>query len=112
MYFDAPEKKCELRVEGGSVCLRSLGRSFWEEVIRKSRAQILSCVSNKQCDAYLLSESSLFVYDDKCLLITCGQTDLTEAILYLVTEIGKEKVRMLIYEREGILLSSQTALFI
>ena len=44
--------------------LRELGRPFWDEVVRRSRAQVLSVISNDACDAYLLSESSLFVLDD------------------------------------------------
>ncbi|MEZ6189114.1 MAG: hypothetical protein R3F62_29460 [Planctomycetota bacterium] len=55
--------------------MRELGCPVWERVVEAARAQILSQISTSQCDAYLLSESSLFVYDDRFALITCWWQD-------------------------------------
>jgi len=50
---------------------------------------ILSPIHNDLCDAYLLSESSLFVYTHKAIIKTCGQITLLRCIEYLV-KLGSE----------------------
>ncbi|MBI3296627.1 MAG: adenosylmethionine decarboxylase [Elusimicrobia bacterium] len=100
MFFEGAEKKAELVVVPGSPSLRALGRPFWEGVVLKARAKVLSTLSNADCDAYLLSESSLFVWDERALLITCGRTTLVPAVLELVDRVGSDKVAALIYERK------------
>ncbi|HMQ09802.1 MAG TPA: hypothetical protein PKC21_04200 [Oligoflexia bacterium] len=100
MNFDGPEKKCELRLLPNKKSLRALGYDFWENIVHQARAQILSHITNASCDAYLLSESSLFIYDHKCLMITCGQTDLAKAMNELVLFLGQEDISQFIYERK------------
>lgn len=84
----------------GAGSLRALGRPFWEGVVASARAKILSVISNADCDAYLLSESSLFVWDERVLLITCGRTTLAPAVLEIIARVGKDNVSALIYERK------------
>ena len=81
--------------------LRSFGRPFWTAVVQKAGARILSAVSNNQCDAYLLSESSLFVYDQRLLMITCGRTNLVAAVPEIATRLSVDDVDLLIYERKS-----------
>lgn len=69
-------------------------------MVAKCGAQILSQISNEQVTAYLLSESSLFVYDQHLTMITCGETQLVKATEHLVEEFGKENLEVLIYERK------------
>ena len=84
MIFEGSEKKFEIVVN--NVDLRSLPLSFWQEMVAASQAEILSSLSNDFYDAYLLSESSLFVAQDRCIMITCGQTRLIDAaLLFLKT---------------------------
>ena len=63
MFFEGPEKKVELALVPGKPSLRSRGHEYWKGIVAKANAQILSTISNEQMDAYLLSESSLFVTD-------------------------------------------------
>ena len=74
MIFEGSEKKFEVIVK--NVNLRTFPLSFWEEMVAACQAKILSSMSNNFYDAYLLSESSLFVTQDRCIMITCGQTRL------------------------------------
>ena len=60
--------------------LRSLDRAAWSDLLVPAECCILSAKSNDFCDAYLLSESSLFVYDAKIVLKTCGTTKILDSV--------------------------------
>lgn len=98
MIFEGSEKKFEILVDG--LDLRSLPRSFWENVVQKSQAEILSSFSNDFFDAYLLSESSLFVSQNRCVMITCGQTRLIDAALFFLEQY-KQNVQACFYQRKN-----------
>jgi S-adenosylmethionine decarboxylase len=100
-FFEGTEKKVELAVDPALPSLRDLGRGFWERVTRSAGAQILSHIGNERCDAYLLSESSLFVFDHKFVLLTCGKTRPPEAVLEVLKTIPPERVIFCIYERKN-----------
>lgn len=101
MFFEGPEKKVELALKPGRPSLRARGRAYWEMIVEKSRAKILSAVSNESMDAYLLSESSLFVTDGWLTMITCGRTDLVSAVDQLCRDLGVDDFAYLIYERKN-----------
>ncbi|MCL1050612.1 S-adenosylmethionine decarboxylase proenzyme [Shewanella abyssi] len=105
MFFEGSEKKIELRVKRGSRSLRSYGRAFWDRGLAFAGADILSVMSNDDCDAYILSESSLFVWENKLLLITCGNTNLVEAGLFLIDEMGVDDISSFNYQRKSEFLS-------
>lgn len=67
--------------------LRSLSREDLDKICARARCSILSSISNQYVDAYVLSESSLFVYDTMVMLKTCGTTTLLRCIGILV-ELG------------------------
>jgi len=73
-------------VGGGTrkIGLRSLGRSDLDLICARARVTILSCISNTYLDAYVLSESSLFVYPYMLVLKTCGTTTLLRCISVLI----------------------------
>lgn len=100
MFFEGAEKKAELVVTPAAGSLRGRGRPFWERIAATARAKILSTIESPECTAHLLSESSLFVWDDRVLLITCGRTTLAPAVLEIVKEVGADNVAALIYERK------------
>ena len=62
---------------------------------------MLSRISNDDCDAYLLSESSLIVHDRRVTMLTCGRTTLVPAILELLGELREGQLEYLLYERRN-----------
>lgn len=91
--FEGPEKKLEVffHPPDAATGLRSFGADDWTEVLAAASCSILHVESNAQFDAYLLSESSLFVYPHKAVLKTCGTTTLLlvmPKLLALAKQIG------------------------
>ncbi|MDP3542854.1 MAG: adenosylmethionine decarboxylase [Elusimicrobiota bacterium] len=101
MFFEGPEKKVELALAPGRPSLRSRGHEYWKGIVAKANAQVLSTISNESMDAYLLSESSLFVTDTWLTMITCGRTDLVAAVIQLVDDFGTDGFQYLVYERKN-----------
>lgn len=101
MFFEGSEKKVEMitAAEGGS--LRTLGKGFWSKVVAKAHAEILDTISNEHCDAYLLSESSLFVWHDRFLMLTCGTTTLVDATLYFLDHFPQEHILFASFQRKN-----------
>lgn len=100
VFFEGSEKKLEIVMRAGTPSLRLRGKEFWQSIVAKSRASILSQIKNDSMDAYLLSESSLFVSDDRVLMITCGTTTLVHAAIALLQTFDDQQVELLIYERK------------
>jgi S-adenosylmethionine decarboxylase len=100
-FFEGAEKKFEVVVGDAAPELRSLGEDFWRAVVESSGAQVLSKISNERCDAYLLSESSLFVFERKAVMITCGRTRLPAAIERLLQRVAPQAIAFFIYERKN-----------
>jgi S-adenosylmethionine decarboxylase len=99
-FFEGTEKKLELIVDPSLPSFRSHGDEYWTAVVRSAGADVLSKLSNPCCDAYLLSESSLFVFDDRVVMMTCGQTTLPDAVLMLLERVPADRVRRLVYKRK------------
>jgi len=81
-YFEGPEKLLEIWFDGvdGRSSLRNIPRSDLDELMALARCQILSVSSNESMDAYVLSESSMFISDKRFIIKTCGQTGLLATI--------------------------------
>ncbi len=101
--FEGPEKKLEIILFEPRKGLRENGDARWNRVVAASRAEVLSRVSTEAMDAYLLSESSLFVWEDRVLMITCGRTTLVRAIPEILEIVGKENVAFVFYEQKNFL---------
>lgn len=56
--------------------LKSVPSETWVGMLDLVHCQILSVISSDNMDAYLLSESSMFVFPHKLILKTCGTTTL------------------------------------
>ena len=65
-----------LPVSTAPAGLKAVPASTWKEMLELVNCQVLSIVESEQVDAYLLSESSMFVFPHKLILKTCGTTTL------------------------------------
>lgn len=101
MIFEGSEKKLEVVVKPGTPSLRQWPRETWEKIVAAAKAQILSQVSSSELDAYLLSESSLFVWDERFTMITCGTTTLVEAAVETFKKLTSAEIDCVIYERKN-----------
>lgn len=104
--FEGPEKTLEMCFRkingdpdpiqpnpGEKAGLRQLSRNDLDRICRRARCTILSSIHNQYVDAYVLSESSLFVYPYMLVLKTCGTTTLLRCIatvLDLARRVGLE----------------------
>ena len=100
-FFEGPEKKLELVFKAGSKNLLNEPRAFWDDLVSLAQAKILSTIDNKDCKAFLLSESSLFVWENRVILITCGTTTLIKAAKHMIDTFGKECLEEVFYERKN-----------
>ncbi|KAI4213099.1 MAG: hypothetical protein LQ351_004253 [Letrouitia transgressa] len=87
--FEGPEKLLEVwfatSPESLPACtaaegLKAVPPQVWEEMLDLVNCKILSAVESEQVDAYLLSESSMFVFPHKLILKTCGTTTLLRGL--------------------------------
>lgn len=101
MTFEGSEKKLEVSFSSEAGNLRSRGEEYWSRLVQSVGAKILSKLNRGDCDAYLLSESSLFVWDNKLIMITCGQTRLVQALLQITKDFPAEQIEALVYERKN-----------
>lgn len=102
MFFEGSEKKAEVIINNNNLSLLTdINDSFWQELVACCNAQILSCISNEHCKAFLLSESSLFVWDDRFLILTCGVTTLVNSVDYFLKNIDNKDVLHVIYQRKN-----------
>lgn len=86
-FFEGVEKTLEVYFsdEAGPVDgLRFMSREQLDILCTEARCCILSKISNDVLDAYVLSESSLFVYKNKLVMKTCGRTTLLHCLSSLV----------------------------
>jgi len=109
LFFEGSEKKIEIIFKPSAPNLRSLSATFWDDVVWAAGAKILSKVSNDHLDAYLLSESSLFVYDHYLVMITCGRTRLIQSVKKILSLIKPSHVEAFFYERKNEVFPQQQA---
>lgn len=85
--------------------LRAVPRSVWEEMLAVVKCQVLSVIEGSEVDAYLLSESSLFVAPHVVILKTCGTTinllGLERIIEIAKTWCGLGEVHRCFYSRKS-----------
>lgn len=100
MIFEGAEKKVELVVRDGISLLDWPEERFFD-LVKAADTQILSKIENSECRAYLLSESSLFVRQDRFIMITCGTTTMIDAAIKATEFLEPEDIETLVYERKN-----------
>jgi len=86
LLFEGVEKKLEIKYRipdfypKNSGGLRDVDEQEWSYLLNSFGCCILNTVKNEHFDAYLLSESSLFVYRNRAILKTCGTTRLLSCL--------------------------------
>lgn len=109
--FEGPEKNMEVVFKtdkGNPDGLRTLSRDKLDLLCTKAKCTILSKISNIHMDAYVLSESSLFVYRHRYIMKTCGTTTLLRCLstlLEFADALGME-LDWLGYSRKNLLFPS------
>eukprot|EP01114_Cavostelium_apophysatum_P020706 TRINITY_DN7017_c0_g1_i1.p1 TRINITY_DN7017_c0_g1~~TRINITY_DN7017_c0_g1_i1.p1 ORF type:complete len:356 (+),score=89.89 TRINITY_DN7017_c0_g1_i1:391-1458(+) len=81
--FEGPEKRLEIDFKPSPDSLnglRDVPQDTWQEMLDYAKCTIISHMQNEYCDAFVLSESSLFVYPTKVMVKTCGTTTLLAII--------------------------------
>ncbi|KAK4565736.1 spermidine resistance protein [Recurvomyces mirabilis] len=83
--FEGPEKLLEvwfsasertLPASASPLGLKAVSQDSWKEMLDLVNCKVLSVVESRNVDAYLLSESSMFIFPHKVVLKTCGTTTL------------------------------------
>lgn len=97
MFYEGTEKRLEISIKQNN--LLQFPEIFWQEMVAQADAFILSKIENKTLRAYLLSESSLFIWKNKLLLITCGNTNLVKAAQFFQKKLTREKILSLLFHR-------------
>jgi len=106
--FEGPEKRLEIdfcRVEDTEIGFRRYGVERWSKILEAAQCTIISVRHNEYFDAYLLSESSLFVYPFKIMIKTCGTTtplEIMPEVLVLCEEL-KTHIEFFQYSRSDFL---------
>ncbi|KFX93610.1 hypothetical protein V490_04763, partial [Pseudogymnoascus sp. VKM F-3557] len=70
--------------------LKAVSAEVWKEMLDVVNCKVLSIVESDHVDAYLLSESSMFVFSHKLILKTCGTTTLLWGLPHIL-EIAAAK---------------------
>jgi len=108
LLFEGAEKKAEIFIDRalGSL-LNDIPTQYWHQLVAIAGAKILSCIETSQCRAYLLSESSLFVWHDRLLILTCGTTHLAKALEFFVLTQPQAWIIGINYQRKNEYFSQQ-----
>lgn len=84
-----PEKLLEVWFSASANCLpistapeglKIVPAAVWKDMLDLVNCKVLSIIESEDVDAYLLSESSMFVFPHKIILKTCGTTTLLNGL--------------------------------
>lgn len=112
--FEGPEKTmevCFIPGIGDEEGLRKLTREQLDFLCTEAKCSILSKISSSYMDAYVLSESSLFIYKHRYIMKTCGTTTLLHCLdsLLRFADVLNMEVMWVGYSRKNLLFPTQQA---
>lgn len=112
--FEGPEKTmevCFIPGIGDADGLRKLSRKQLDFLCTEAKCSILSKISSAYMDAYVLSESSLFIYKHRYIMKTCGTTTLLHCLDSLLRFADELKMELMWvgYSRKNLLFPTQQA---
>ena len=99
--FEGSEKKLDIFFNQPMHKIRSNIGGCIDKMVRACGAQIISKVSTRYLDAYILSESSLFVWGNRLLIITCGKTTPIRSVPVILEFLKKSDLAFVLYERKN-----------
>ncbi|NQZ21936.1 MAG: adenosylmethionine decarboxylase [Colwellia sp.] len=102
LFFEGSEKKAQIIINAEKLSLLTdIDNNFWEALVKSCGAKILSSMTNNSCKALLLSESSLFIWHHKLLIITCGTSQLVKAIEFFIDSYPINTIKQISYQRKN-----------
>jgi len=99
--FEGSEKKIEIIFSTKTPSLLKKPASFWKDILKSARAEIISNLKSPWLNAYLLSESSLLIWTNRLVLITCGQTLLSQAFIKILKAFPKDQIKLYFFQRKN-----------
>ncbi|WP_394203489.1 adenosylmethionine decarboxylase [Shewanella waksmanii] len=99
--FEGSEKIIDVSLQAGARGLRERPLVFWQTLVASCGAEILSVEHHDTCIAFILSESSLFVWDHRVRMLTCGETSLSPCLIKLIETLGQSQVAVASYQRKN-----------
>lgn len=97
-FFEGVEKRLQFDFVGTKL-REKLTRALLETIVEPVECSIEGVLSGDHVDAYLLSASSLFVYDDMVIVKTCGETKIFGCIERILKAAGEQRPRNIKYTR-------------
>jgi len=97
-YFEGPEKKLEVYFSKSQrKLMEETCQDTWASILEPIGCTILHRLYTPRANAYLLSESSLFVFPDHVIFKTCGATTLLRLlphVFHIAATIGRSILRV------------------
>ena len=99
--FEGSEKKIEVIFSENSPSLLKQPLSFWKDLVRSCGAEIISYSKFPEVHSYILSESSLIVWDHRLIFITCGKTTLSKSLIKILKNFPKKHIEVCFFQRKN-----------
>ena len=99
--FEGSEKKIEIIFSSHSSSLLELSEKFWRKIVQTCQADIISSLKFSKAHAYLLSESSLFIWPYRLVFITCGKTILSKSFIKILKSFPSSAIELCFFQRKN-----------
>ncbi|MEN8258011.1 MAG: hypothetical protein ABFS09_09140 [Thermodesulfobacteriota bacterium] len=100
--FHGPEKRLEIQLADHGSDLLSFDLKIWQGFVQAAGAQIIDTCHAPGITSFLLSESSLFIWSKRLVLLTCGKTSPLPALAHLLAEVDQQEVTFFRYEEKAL----------